>query len=137
MTSITPQGTTVLILSTDAVTSALLSILIELEGFISVFAGNDETPEESLTRLRPKFLLVDCDHRAACNDELLDLARGMYTKVVIFSPGRMSYDVQDFAEARQLTWFALPIDRATLARILHSAPLVALIPLAVLASLAR
>jgi hypothetical protein len=126
-----------LILSTDAVTSALLSVLTELEGFTPVFAGGDETPEESLTRLRPKFLLVDCDHRAACNDELFDLARSTDTNVVIFSPGRMSYDVQVFADARQLTWFALPIDRTTLARILHSASLAALIPLAVLASLAR
>jgi hypothetical protein len=127
----------VLILSTDAMTSALLSILTELEGFTPVFAGSGETPEESLARLRPKFLLVDCDHRAACNDDLLDLARSAGTKVIIFSPGRMSYDVQDFAEARQLTWFALPIDRATLARILRSASLAALIPLAVLASLAH
>jgi hypothetical protein len=137
MTPIAPQGSTVLILSTDAVASALLSILTELEGFTPVFAAGDDTPEESLTRLRPRFLLVDCDHQAACNESLFDLARRLDSKVVIFSPGRMSYDVQDFAEARQLPWFALPIDRATLARILRSASLAALIPLAVLASLAH
>jgi hypothetical protein len=137
MTPITSQGSTVLILSTDAVTSALLSILTELEGFTPVFAAGDEAPVESLSRLRPKLLLVDCDHRAACADDLFERARKVGTKVVIFSPGRMSYDVQDFADARHLHWFALPIDRATLARTLHSASLAALIPFAVLASFAR
>ena len=137
MTPMTWQDLTVLILSTDAVTSALLSLLSELEGFRPVFALADETPAESLSRLHPRLLLVDCDHRAACRDELFDLARESGTKVVIFSPGRMSYDVQDFAEARQLPWFALPIERTTLARTLRSALLTALLPFAVLASLAR
>ena len=133
----TSQGSTVLILSTDPVTSALLSLLTELEGLRPVFAMSYETPAESLLRLRPKLLLVDCDHRAAFRDNFFDLARESGTKVVIFSPGRMSYDVQDYAEARQLPWFALPIDRATLGRTLKSALLAALLPFAVLASFAR
>ena len=134
MTPMSSRGSTVLILSTDAVTSALLSILVELEGFRPVFVRGDETPAESVSRLRPKLLLVDFEHRTACTDDLFDLARELSTKVVVFSPGRMSYDAQEFVEARQLRWFALPIDRATLARTLHSASLAALIPFAVLAS---
>jgi hypothetical protein len=89
----------------------------------------------SVSRLRPKFLLVGWGHQAACTDDLFDLARKLGRKVVIFSPGRTSYDVQEFAEARQLHWFTLPIDRATLARTLHSASLAALIPCAILARL--
>jgi DNA-binding NtrC family response regulator len=136
MTARVTRGSTILILSTDAVTSALLSILAELEGYTPVFAAGDESPADSLSRLRPRLLLVDCDHDAACNDEIFQLAREIGTKVVIFSPGRMREEVREFAEERALPWFALPIDRTTLGQTLRAA-LTALIPFALLATFGR
>jgi hypothetical protein len=41
--------------------------------------------------------------------------------VLVFSPGRLREDVRDLATARQLPWFALPIDRAAFATALASA----------------
>ncbi len=122
---------TVLILSTDSVTAALLSLLAELEGYRAVFAERDEAPSRSIIRLRPRFVLVDCDHSAACTDELFQLARSHSARVVIFSPGRMNEDVRSFAESRSLPWFSLPIDRGTLARTLRGASL-AVLPFAML-----
>jgi hypothetical protein len=136
MTSNATRGSTVLILSTDAVTSALLSILAELEGYTPLFGTSDESPVESLSRLKPRLVLVDCDHSAACTDALFDLARSTDAKVVIFSPGRMRDEVRAFAEERSLPWFALPIDRRTLARTLRAA-LTTILPLALLASFPR
>lgn len=132
----TTRGSTVLILSTDAVTSALLSILAELEGYRPVFAAGDESPAESLSRLRPRLVLVDCDHRAACTDDLFELARELEAKIIIFSPGRMRDEVRAFAEERALPWFSLPVDRATLSSTLRAA-LTAILPLAFLATLAH
>lgn len=112
-------GSTVLILSTDSVTAGLLGILAEIEGYHPLFAGAGEPPEHSIARLRPTVALVDCDHAAACADALFDEARATGTRVIIFSPGRMRDDVRSFAEERSLPWFALPIDRAALARALQ------------------
>lgn len=128
------RDATVLILSTDAVTSALLSILVELEGFRPVYAGRDEPPTASLARLRPRVVLVDCRHHDACDDEFIDCARQVGTRVVVFSPGRMSDDVRAFAEERALPWFSLPIDRASLASTVRTA-LTALLPFAIFAAL--
>lgn len=127
------QASTVLILSTDAITAALLSILAELEGYTPVFTSRGESSLEGLARLRPTVVLVDCDHEA-CTDSLFDLASGLGVKVVIFSPGRMKDDIRAFAEERSLPWFSLPIDRASLAQIIRSG-LAALLPLAVLGAL--
>ena len=121
---------TVLILSTDAVTAALLSLLAELDGFHPVYAERDEAPERSVTRLKPRFLLIDCDHVAACTDEIFRLARSNEVQVIVFSPGRMRDDVRTFAESRSLPWFSLPVERGMLSRIIRRATL-ALLPLAV------
>ncbi|HEX6535585.1 MAG TPA: hypothetical protein VF041_13395 [Gemmatimonadaceae bacterium] len=126
------RGSTVLILSTDAATSGLLSVLAELEGYVPIVGVTaDETPVQMIARIRPQVALVDCDHVAACNDEFYALAREMNVRVVTFSPGRMRDEVRAFAEERDLPWFTLPIDRSALASALRSA-LSALLPLALL-----
>lgn len=126
------RGSTVLILSTDAATSGLLSVLAELEGYVPIVGGADESPAALIARLRPRVALVDCDHVAACNEEFFALAREMDVRLVTFSPGRMRDEVRTFAEERGLPWFTLPIDRTALASALRSA-ITALLPFALLA----
>lgn len=133
MTRKSGLGSTVLILSTDALTSALLSIFAELEGYTLVFASADEEPSATLASLRPRLVLVDGDHLAACTDDFFDVAHELDLRTVIFSPGRMRDDVRAFAEERSLPWFSLPIGRADLATTLRSA-LTALLPFALLAT---
>lgn len=58
---------TVLLLSADAMTLALVGLLVELAGFKPAFVGEGERPMDAIVRLRPLA--------AVLIDDLMDLAR--------------------------------------------------------------
>ena len=73
----------ILIVSDDAVKSALLAALVETAGCRVGFARPLESASEAMRRLRPGACLVDGDDPGLCNDETLGhaLMRGISTIV--------------------------------------------------------
>ena len=126
MTSEAGRSRQVLILSRDAVVAALLGTLVELDGHAPVFPARDEPPRSALERLRPPVALVDCDHAHACGEEFFAMGRAQATGVVLFSASRLQREVREIAERFGLPSFALPIDRASLTRVIADAMLVVL-----------
>ena len=118
---------TVLIVSADAMAAALLGTLIELDGYQPLFPADGEPPAEALARLRPRLVLVDCDAGAACTADFFGDAAAHATAVVLFSHARLQGEVEDVAARHGLRAFALPIDRAALARLLADALLLVLL----------
>jgi hypothetical protein len=116
----------VLIMSTDAVVAALLGTLIELDGHAPRFPQPDEPPIAALSRVRPHAVLVDCDHADACTGEFFERGREQRTGVVLFSAARLQDEVHEIADRHGLPSFALPVDRAALARVLGEAMMVML-----------
>jgi hypothetical protein len=126
MTSEEGRSRQVLIVSTDAVVAALLGTLVELDGHSPLFPSPDEKPRRALERLKPDAALVDCDHAGACAREFFEQGRAQATGVVLFSAGRLQDEVREIARRHGLPSFALPIDRATLGRVIGEAMMVVL-----------
>ena len=126
MTSEEGRSRQVLIVSTDAVVAALLGTLVELDGHAPLFPMADERPRRALQRLKPDAAHVDCDHADPCVREFFDQGRAQSTGVVLFSAARLRDEVQEIARRHELPAFALPIDRATLSRMLAEAMMVVL-----------
>lgn len=114
-----PPSARVLILTPQPLLAALLGMLMELEQFEPAYAAPDERPEDALARIRPLLVVVlDGDLEAAHSDLFFARAAKRGVRVVLFQPPGSGTDVRALAEARQLQWFTLPIDRRNLARLL-------------------
>jgi hypothetical protein len=98
----------VLILSSDPLAAALLGAAVELAGHAPSFAWEGELPRASLLRLRPRLVLVDCDHEDACSDAFVGPAIMTGAKVLLFRSRRSSRDVADLAARMQVTVVELP-----------------------------
>jgi hypothetical protein len=107
----------VLILSGDADVGALLADLLELAGYKPAFAAADERPEDTVARIRPRTVVVDCDLPAARANSLYRAATIYGASVILFSPGRPWDEVARRAAPRGLPFFALPIRPAALAQL--------------------
>jgi DNA-binding response OmpR family regulator len=112
---------TALVISTDPMTAALLGLLLELESYHVVYHEGEEALAVLFDRVRPVMVLVDVDHPDGFSEAFTAYVRDAGGRVLAFSPGRLRDDVRELATARQLPWFALPIDRATFAAALASA----------------
>jgi hypothetical protein len=109
----------VLILTTQPLVAALIGILLELEHFEPAFAEPDERPEDALTRVRPLMAVVlDGELDAARSDLFFARAARRGVRIVLFCPPGSEQKVRTMAEARSVPWFSLPMDRATVARLL-------------------
>lgn len=114
-----PHSARVLILTPQSLLAALLGLLMELEQFEPVYPAPDERPEDALARIRPLLVVVlDGDLEAAHSDLFFARAAKRGVRVVLFQPPGSGTDVRALAEAREIPWFTLPIDRPNLARLL-------------------
>lgn len=113
---------TVLLLSGDAMTLALLGLLVELAGFNPVFAEEGERPEDALARVRPTLVvLIDDTLDAARSDVFFARAAQRRVALAIF-PGKGSRrDLMTRTGERGIPYFALPTDAADLARVIRTA----------------
>jgi len=118
---VSPQST-VLLLSGDAMTLALLGLLVELAGFTPVFAAEGERPEEALARVRPTLVvLIDDTLDAARSDVFFARAAQRRVALAVF-PGRTSRREQKTRIGeRGIPYFELPTDAADLARVIRTA----------------
>ncbi|HVE80257.1 MAG TPA: hypothetical protein VNA89_15430, partial [Gemmatimonadaceae bacterium] len=112
---------TVLILSPDALTAALLAALVEFEGLAPAFGEDSEPPRKALRRMRPRVVLVDVDHATACTPSFLGPAAMTGARVLLFGPERAAAAVRETAAAHSLSSFTLPVGAAAFGRLLDGA----------------
>jgi DNA-binding NtrC family response regulator len=120
-----PQRATkakVLVIAHEAVIAALLGMLLELEDFEPVFAQTGERPEDALSRVRPPIVIVlDGELDTARSDLFYARAMMSQAKVVLFSGPFGAADVRAISTERRVPFFDMPVDRATLSRVVREA----------------
>ena len=108
----------VLILSADPLAAALLGAAAELAGYDALFPHASEPPRAALLRLRPRLVLVDCDHETACSEAFVGPALMTGAKVLIFRSRRSVHDASELARRTQVTVLELPLEGSRLTTVL-------------------
>ncbi|PYP81596.1 MAG: hypothetical protein DMD35_01080 [Gemmatimonadetes bacterium] len=106
-----------LVLSSDPLAAALLGAAIELAGHAPRFPQSDEAARDALLRLRPRLVLVDCDHDA-CSDEFIGPALTEGSRVLLFRSRRTRRDVRELTERLGLRVVEMPTEHETLTPLL-------------------
>lgn len=109
----------ILVLSDDPFSAALLGAATELAGYVPRFPLPDEPVRAALRRVRPRLVLVDCDHAEACTDEFVGPAIMMGSRVLLVRSRRTVSDPGEFAERLGLRVLDLPVDHEPLSRLLR------------------
>jgi hypothetical protein len=78
----------VLILSTDALAAALLGAAVELAGHQPHFPETEEAARVALRRVRPRLVVVDCDHADACTEAFVGPALMTGARLLLFDSKR-------------------------------------------------
>ena len=109
----------VLILSADPLAAALLGAAVELAGHQPSFPQTGESDRAALLRLRPRVLLLDCDHGDACTEELIGPAIMTGATVQLFSTARSARDASALAQRLGLSLVRLPMEHDDFTTLLH------------------
>ena len=109
----------VLILSADPLAAALLGAAVELAGHVASFPQPHEGPRAALLRLRPRVVLIDCDHDEACSEELIGPALMTGASVQLFSAPRSARNATALAQRLGLTLVRLPMEHGDFSTLLH------------------
>ena len=100
---------TILVIAKEPLIQTLMCSLVDLSGHHAVQPRSDESVSSSIARVRPRVLLLDCEHDAACEDDAYRAATSVGATVLLFTPSRSHAEVADLAAARGLQSMALPI----------------------------
>jgi hypothetical protein len=111
----------VLLLSSDPLASALLGAAVELAGHVPRFPRAGETARAALRRLRPRAVLVDCDHEA-CSDAFIGPALMTGARVQLFRSRRTQRDASDVARRLGVSIIELPMEPEALTTLLRDLP---------------
>ena len=79
-----PTQAAALIVSPDALGAALLGAAIEVSGLKVGFPARNELTRDALRRLRPSYVLIDCDDPTASDESLIGPAMMMGARIVLF-----------------------------------------------------
>jgi hypothetical protein len=109
----------VLVLSSDALAAALLGAAIELAGHTPHFPQAEESPRTALLRVRPRLVVIDCDHEDACSDGFVGPALMTGSQVLLFRSRRTRRDVSDMSTRLGLRTVEMPVEHESLTKILH------------------
>jgi hypothetical protein len=109
----------VLVLSSDPLAAALLGAAIELEGHSAEYPQADETPRAALMRVRPHWVVVDCDHEDGCSEAFIGPAMMTGSQVVLFRSRRTKRDVSEMAERLGVRTVEMPDEHESLTSLLH------------------
>ena len=109
----------VLILAREAVLAALFGMLLELEEYDPVFPAPDERAEDAIRRLRPPLIVVlDGELPEAHSDLFFARCAQHGARVALFGQPVAADAVRAAARERRLAFFAMPVDRRELGRVL-------------------
>jgi hypothetical protein len=109
---------TVLVLSSDPLSAALLGAAIELAGHAPRFPQSDEQPRAALLRVRPRLVVVDCDHEDACSEAFVGPALMTGSRVLLFRSRRTRRDTSELSERLGLRTMEMPVEHESLVRLL-------------------
>jgi hypothetical protein len=111
----------VLLLSVDPLAAALLGAAVELAGHAPHFPQPGETPRDALRRLRPRAVLIDCDHET-CSEEFVGPALMIGARVQLFRSRRTKRDANGVARRLGLSVVELPMEPDALTALLRDLP---------------
>lgn len=106
----------VLILSSDPLAAALLGAAVELAGHLPHFPQEHEPPRSALLRVRPRLVLVDCDHEEACAEGFIGPALMTDARVLCFRARKSARDVAELCSRLGVRVLDLPAEHAELGR---------------------
>lgn len=108
----------VLILSSDPLAAALLGAAVELAGYQPSFSRGDERARTALMRIRPRLVLIDCDHEDACSEAFIGPALMTDAQVLLFRSRRSKRDVAELSKRMRVTLLDLPLEGDRLTTVL-------------------
>jgi hypothetical protein len=82
------------------------------------FAGDDERVRAALLRVRPRLILVDCDHEEACTDEFVGPAIMTGARVILFRSNRSIADRTEFSDRLGLRVVDMPKEHDSITELL-------------------
>lgn len=100
---------TILVIAKEPLIQTLMCSLVDLSGHHAVQPRSDESVAASIARVRPRLILLDCEHDDACEDDAYRAATSVGATVLLFTPSRSRDEVADLAAERGLQSMALPI----------------------------
>jgi AmiR/NasT family two-component response regulator len=106
---LSPTPSTILVIAREPLIQTLMCSLVDLSGHRAAQPWSDESVAESVTRVRPHLVLLDCEHDEACEDAAYLAAASVGAPVLLFTPSRSRAEVADLAAERGLQSMALPI----------------------------
>jgi hypothetical protein len=109
----------VLIFSADPLAAALLGAVVELAGHAPYFPQQEEAARGALMRVRPRLVLIDCDHEESCSEGFVGPALMTGAQVILCRSRRTQRDTREFAARMGLSAIVLPNDHDTLLRLLQ------------------
>ena len=111
----------VLILTPQAMTGALLGMLVELAQLEPVFANADERAEDALTRLLPVMVVIADGEVAELRSDLF-VARAQHRGISVVVFGTTGHpEAGSWARERGLPYLILPTDAEVFGRLLDQA----------------
>lgn len=109
----------VLVLSSDPLAAALLGAAIELAGHAPRFPLSEEAARTALLRIRPRLVVIDCDHEDGCSDAFIGPALMTGSRVLLFQSRRTQRDVSELAGRLGLSVMDMPMEHESLSRLLN------------------
>ena len=110
-----------LVLSPDPLAAALLGAAIELAGHVPRFPLSEEAARIALLRVRPRLVVIDCDHEDGCSDAFIGPALMTGSRVLLFRSRRTRRDVTELTGRLDLHVMHMPMEHEPLTRLLHQA----------------
>jgi hypothetical protein len=109
----------VLVLSSDPLAAALLGAAIELAGHAPRYPRPDEVARSALLRVRPRVVLIDCDHEDGCSDAFIGPALMAGSRVLLFKSRRTRRDASELSARLGLQVMDMPMEHESISQILH------------------
>ena len=92
---------------------------MELAGHVPHFPRQAEASRSALLRVRPRLVLIDCDHEETCSDEFVGPALMTGARVLLFRSHRTRRDMTAFADRLALRIVDMPTEHGTLNALLE------------------
>ena len=85
------------------------------------FVRADERARAALMRVRPRLVLIDCDHTEACSDEFVGPAIMTEARVILFRSNRSAEDQHDLSERLGLRILNMPTEHEAVTSVIKEA----------------